>query len=145
MSDGHRRYFISECNSSKFWKARCSSGSAAVGGSLRATANSAGSWSMIFSLLLGVAASRGVVAVGVVTFVVDSFIDVVIIVVVGGVTAIGIVVVVVVSCVVVAVGFRMCAIAVVGVAVVISRGTWGGGAGLGKTEKQFMVQGVQFG
>ncbi len=56
LSDGCRRYFISECNSSKFWKARCSSGSAAVGGSLRATANSAGSWSMIFSLVLGVAA-----------------------------------------------------------------------------------------
>jgi len=92
----------------------------------------------------GCGTSRGVVAVGVVAFVVDSFIDVVIIVVVGGVTAIGIVVVVVVSCVVVAVGFCMCAIAVVGVAVVISRGTWGGGAGLGKTENQFMVQGIQF-
>jgi len=71
--------------------------------------------------------SRGVVAVGVVAFVVDSFIDVVVIFVVGGgITAIGIVVVVVVSCVVVAVGFCMCDIAVVGVAVVISRGTWGG-------------------
>ncbi len=68
-----------------------------------------------------------------------------IIVVVGGIAAIGIVVVVVVSCVIVAVGFCMYDIAVVGVAVVISRGAWGGGTGLGKTEKQFMVQGVQFG
>jgi len=52
--------------------------------------------------------SRGVVAVGVVAFVVDAFIDVAVIFDVGGVTAIGVVVVVVVACVVVAVGFRKC-------------------------------------
>jgi len=141
VSDGRRRYFISECKSSKFWKAWCNSGSAAVGGSLRATANSAGSWSMIFSR----GTSRGVVAVGVVAFVVDAFIDVAVIFDVGGVTAIGVVVVVVVACVVVAVGFRKCNITIVSIAIVVSMGTWGGGARLGKEKNQFLVQGVQFG
>jgi len=80
----------------------------------------------------GCGTSQGVVVLGVVAFVVDSFIDVVIIVVVGSDTAIGIVMVVVVSCVVLAVRFCMCDIVVIGVAVVISRGTWGEALGLGR-------------
>ncbi len=90
---------------------------------------------MVDDILLGArgcGTSQGVVVLGVVAFVVDSFIDVVIIVVVGSDTAIGIVMVVVVSCVVLAVRFCMCDIVVIGVAVVISRGTWGEALGLGR-------------
>jgi len=88
----------------------------------------------VFDDVLGGARGRGtsrvIIIVGVVAFVVYSFVTVVVVFVVCGDAAFCFIVVVVV----IAVGVGIFVIAVVGVIGVISRGTWRGGAGLGKTE-----------
>jgi len=84
----------------------------------------------VLSGALGCGTSQVVIIVSVVAFVVYSFVNVVIVFVICGDAAFCIIVVIVVIVVVVSIFV----IAVMGVTGIVSRGTWVGGAGLGKKE-----------